>query len=48
MKRLSTAVLVVLCAWFVLSFVDIVLHNLTTQEYMSWNLFMVLRSVFKL
>ncbi len=35
---LIVTILGALLIWFIASYIDIVLHNLTTCEYASWNL----------
>lgn len=46
MKRVLSGIfytiIIILIAWFVLSYFDVVVHNLDSPTYKSWNLFQLL------
>ena len=45
MKKLLGFIAIILILWFIISIVDIDIHNMTTQTYWKYNLFTMFMEV---
>ena len=39
MKKILAIIVIIILVWILASIIDVNLHNLTTQQYASWNIF---------
>lgn len=46
MKKILTVVLILVCAWIVISYANILCTNLSTHDMASWNIMNVFERIF--
>ena len=45
MKKILTAILILVCAWIVVSYANIICTNLSTHDMTSWNIMNVFERI---